>query len=128
MSLVLRHFPIKCLSFFTTVTYGETVLFYIIEIIQGVSEKFQDWIHKQFIAKNLYKLQVFSFKVISFESNAIFHSVLPCFHALLEGFFQDTFQFHRHSLLDGFHIWKMDSLDDLLELGEQKKQGTRSGE
>ena len=97
--------------------------------IRGVSEKFQDWGHKQFIAKNLYKLQVFSFKVISFESNALSHSVLPCLHALLEGFFRDTFQFRRHGLLDGFHIRKTNSLDDLLELGEQKKsQGARSGE
>ena len=77
-----------------------------------MSEKFQDWGHKQFIAKNLHKLQVFSF-----ESNILSHSVLPCLHALLEGFFRDTFQFRRHGLLDGFHIRKMDSLDDL-ELGE----------
>ena len=93
----------------------------IYEVYQKSS---QDWGHKQFIAKNLYKLQVFSF-----ESNALSHSVLPCLHAFLEGFFQDTLQFHRHSLLDGFHIWKMDSLNDLLELGGQKKsQGARSGE
>ena len=81
----------------------------------------------QFIAKNLYKLQVFSFKVISFESNALSHSVLPCLHALLEGFFQDMFQFRHHSLLDGFHIQKMDSFDDLLELGEQKKNHKEPG-
>ena len=64
-------------------------------MIRGVSEKFQDWGHKQFIAKNLYKLQVFFFKAISFESNALSHSVLPCLHALLEGFFWNMFQFRQ---------------------------------
>ena len=37
-------------------------------------------------------------KAIS-ESNALSHSVLPCLHELLEGFFRDTFQFRRHGLL-----------------------------
>ena len=46
------------------------------------------------------------------------HILILLFYALLERFFGDTTQFHRHGLLVGIHAFKKKRLDDPFEVEE----------
>ena len=62
-----------------------------------------------------------AFKVISLDLNALFQSLLPRFHALLEGFLRDGSKLSHHGRFNGFRILKTSSFDDFLEFGKQKE-------
>ena len=66
------------------------------------------------------KLHGFPFKVISLESNALFHPSLPRFYSLLEGFFWDAPQLRRYGRFDGLHAFKTGPLMIPLSLGKEK--------
>ena len=57
-----------------------------------MSEKYQDWFHKQFISNSNNKLHGYPFKVIPLEFNALSHPFLPRYDAQLEVFFGDASQ------------------------------------
>ena len=84
--------------------------------------------HNQFIL--IPNKQGFLFKVILFESNALSHSSLSYFYALLEGFFWDAFQLYCYDPLDSLYTFKIGLLDDPFECGGEKRKshGARSGE
>ena len=63
------------------------------------------------------KLHCFFFKIVPLKSNVLSYCSLPCFYALLKGFFRDAPQLCCYSPLDGLHTFKTGPL----ELGVKKK-------
>ena len=57
------------------------------------------------------------------------HSPFPCFKTFLEGIFWDLFELCRRNNFDGIDVRKMSSLQNRLDLKEEKKShGARLGE
>ena len=54
-----------------------------------------------FITNENSKLQHVPFKVVSLSPNALLQSPPPCFHALLDGFFQYRSGLHRYGTFNG---------------------------
>ena len=56
------------------------------------------------------------------------HSPFPGFNTLLEGVFWDLFELRHRRHFDGINVRKMGSLQNRFDLGEEEKEGARSGE
>ena len=76
-----------------------------------MSEKFQDWCHKQFILIPNKKLYSFPFRIISLEPNALSHPSLLRFYALLERSYWGALLFRHYGLLNGLDAFKTSSFD-----------------
>ena len=94
--------------------------------IRGVSEKYPDCVHKNFILKYSKKLSPLPFKVTPSESNTLLHPLLPCVHALLEGILRSSVV---TAVLMVSTSEKCVPLITSFSLGNRKKShGARSGE
>ena len=85
-------------------------------IIRGLSEKYPDCVHKNFILKYSKNLSPLTFKVTPSKSK---HTSLPssAMDAFMHSWKEFCAEFRRHGSLDGLHIRKMGSFDHFFQIG-----------